>query len=1062
MADTADLQFSFEANDLLCRQAFVMADFLRPAPHTHMAKAGVQNTIASRLHDWTAAGLQRILKRPTALGLWLEDEDAGLPARRIYELENVDPSASGWSKLYHRRPCAAVLELLRPVLEDKLIVGFELSPYQKHLCDALNIPYISFAIHPFRFMKDYAFMIESNFVSEEHLSSFQLNPDDIAFAAQMKTAQLASLLRPRLECDSAVLFGQVDGDAALLHRDGGFIALQDYPNEIRSLLSSFRTVYFKPHPYQDRIAAQVQVRFLQQFANVAFVNWNAYMLLAAPEIIQVSALSSSILSEAAVFQKPAVALSPTWKDKSREPAFSLAILSPQFWRHVFAHESSKLGAPVQFLGEASLKSLLNISWETFGSSEVQTNRKMIELNKTLVCGAGAEADAISFSSSWTAPAPDHRWMSGETGSLSFKVFAGVEASYSVELWLAAMASPEAPVQCTISTCSIVLAAPVFTRRDCQPISFTLSPEMCSSIGEVVLEIRCSAANSPKIIAGIEDTRSLSIALHAVKVRPSEDGEVIAIGQQICVADLPENSALFTRGWHPAEPGGVWSDGRKSQIAIKLAEIPDEDLEIVLVNVDAFLTDLLPTNTLFAYVNGAKSAVYSFHKSDAGRSDVTIALPKHLLADGQSLVLIDLELLGSHSPAMAGHSPDARELGLRFECLRVDSKIGAIARHPRTHIANIIGPFNIHTGLASMARSVYGAIEIALDGTRLSSDRLPTTGPRAVNFNNSLHMDEDTGFVALGAGGSDVNIFIGDVTRIEKMVSRYGIDFLANHYNIVCGAWDLERMPTYLANTRYFDEFWGLSSFIASSARARMDVSVQALPIPVEIYYPPVVTPRDRQGIPEDCFAFLFTFSIESTMARTNPEAVLQAFAVAFPDETERVALVINCVCRQESAADSVSYAAFKALARRDRRIVLIEDILNRDEKASLYLNCDAYVSLHRAEGFGLTMAEAMGYGKPTIATGYSGNLDFMNESNSCLVAYSRTDLRPGDYYDQGGQWAEPDVNDAARHMRRVFEDVTFRETIALAGQNTIRDDYSPVVVGRKLLKRILEIYEEMP
>jgi glycosyltransferase involved in cell wall biosynthesis len=195
------------------------------------------------------------------------------------------------------------------------------------------------------------------------------------------------------------------------------------------------------------------------------------------------------------------------------------------------------------------------------------------------------------------------------------------------------------------------------------------------------------------------------------------------------------------------------------------------------------------------------------------------------------------------------------------------------------------------------------------------------------------------------------------------------------------------------------------------------------------------------------------------MARKNPEAVLEAFQTAFPDPDTPVVMVFKSMIRQASPFDRKAFNTFKAIAQKDPRIILIEETLSRDENASLYMRCDAYVSLHRAEGFGLTMAEAMGYGKPTIGTGYSGNLDFMNSDNSCLVKFTKVEMDPALYHGQQREWAEPNTDDAARHMRRIFEDVRFRETIARAGKRTIYEEFSNYSVGQKLLTRIQEIYE---
>jgi glycosyltransferase involved in cell wall biosynthesis len=120
--------------------------------------------------------------------------------------------------------------------------------------------------------------------------------------------------------------------------------------------------------------------------------------------------------------------------------------------------------------------------------------------------------------------------------------------------------------------------------------------------------------------------------------------------------------------------------------------------------------------------------------------------------------------------------------------------------------------------------------------------------------------------------------------------------------------------------------------------------------------------------------------------------------------------------------------------------------------------CDCYISLHRAEGFGLGMAEAMYLGKPVIATAYSGNLDFMNEENSCLVDYELIEVKDGEYpYASGQVWADPNIRTARSFMRRIFEDERYRMQIAHAGQSTIFKYHSFERVGAMMVKRIQEI-----
>jgi glycosyltransferase involved in cell wall biosynthesis len=121
---------------------------------------------------------------------------------------------------------------------------------------------------------------------------------------------------------------------------------------------------------------------------------------------------------------------------------------------------------------------------------------------------------------------------------------------------------------------------------------------------------------------------------------------------------------------------------------------------------------------------------------------------------------------------------------------------------------------------------------------------------------------------------------------------------------------------------------------------------------------------------------------------------------------------------------------------------------------------DGYVSLHRAEGFGLGMAECMYLGKPVIATAYSGNMDFMDEDNSLLVEYRMVPLHEGDYmYWRGQQWADPNVAHAARLMRQVFDDRDLARRIGANAAASIRRTHSHAVCGSAMVERLRAIDE---
>jgi len=117
--------------------------------------------------------------------------------------------------------------------------------------------------------------------------------------------------------------------------------------------------------------------------------------------------------------------------------------------------------------------------------------------------------------------------------------------------------------------------------------------------------------------------------------------------------------------------------------------------------------------------------------------------------------------------------------------------------------------------------------------------------------------------------------------------------------------------------------------------------------------------------------------------------------------------------------------------------------------------CDCFVSLHRAEGFGLNVAEAMFLGKPVIATDWSGTAEFVTAANGCPVNYRLVTL-DCDYgpYRRGQSWANADIDHAAHWMRRLVEDRAMRERLGAQAAADIRQRFSPAVIGRRYLRRL--------
>jgi glycosyltransferase involved in cell wall biosynthesis len=266
------------------------------------------------------------------------------------------------------------------------------------------------------------------------------------------------------------------------------------------------------------------------------------------------------------------------------------------------------------------------------------------------------------------------------------------------------------------------------------------------------------------------------------------------------------------------------------------------------------------------------------------------------------------------------------------------------------------------------------------------------------------------------------------------------------------AWETDHVPDRWSRSfGLLDEIWVYSNYVAENL-------ARVAPIPVTRIPPPVSPPAPGDveldlGVPEG-FRFLFMFDFFSTIARKNPVGLIDAFRRAFaPGEgPQLVVKTINGVHRSE-ALDAVLWAA-----RGRPDVHVVDRSLSAPERDALVAGCDCYVSLHRSEGFGLTLAECMALGKPVIGTAFSAPTDFMTEENSYPVPYEITRVGPdAEIYPAQGTWADPDLDEAARLMRRVMEQPGEAAAKGAVARRDIERLYSPAAVGEMIRARLEEI-----
>lgn len=351
-------------------------------------------------------------------------------------------------------------------------------------------------------------------------------------------------------------------------------------------------------------------------------------------------------------------------------------------------------------------------------------------------------------------------------------------------------------------------------------------------------------------------------------------------------------------------------------------------------------------------------------------------------------------------------------------------------------ANLIGYANAELGMGEHVRMTAAAFHNA---------KLPFN---VINFNEGV-ASRQKAKLDHGRLSDDnphiVNIFHINADQMLRAYCSLGDRVFARKYNIGYWAWELAKCPdVWLPVMDMVDEIWAPSKFVQEAFASSTNMPVVYMPLCV-------VLPKYGQlgklyyGLPPDYFVFLYTFDSYSYFARKNPFDAVRAFHIAFPNRATKVMLVLKTMNGDEG---SDHWSGLINQIDDDPRIIIINRTMDRSEVLGLFEAADCFISLHRSEGFGRGPAEAMYMGKPVIVTNYSGNTDFTHEDNSCLVDYQLVPVHEGEYpFHQGQVWAQPDVEHAAWHMKRVYQDAQYRELIGAQASAYMRSNYDPHTIG---------------
>lgn len=302
----------------------------------------------------------------------------------------------------------------------------------------------------------------------------------------------------------------------------------------------------------------------------------------------------------------------------------------------------------------------------------------------------------------------------------------------------------------------------------------------------------------------------------------------------------------------------------------------------------------------------------------------------------------------------------------------------------------------------------------------------------------------------------INLFHMNPHELATAYLQLGKRVWDGHYNIAYWLWEMEEFPDeWVDCIHLLDEIWTPAEYISEGIRKKTDKPVITVPYHVTA---PVDAAYDRLyfGLPTDKFLFLMMFDCGSTMERKNPEAVIKTFQMAFTERQEGVGLIIKI-----NGGSDDDVAKIKSYTAGYENIYLINQVFTKLEINSLIKCADGVVSLHRAEGFGLVLAEAMLNGVPCIATNWSANTEFMNSQAACMVDYTlvplEQDIGP---YKKGNRWAEPNVDQAAEYMKLLYENPEHGRRLAENAKKQVDEVFSMERAVTVVQTRLSQIYGE--
>jgi glycosyltransferase involved in cell wall biosynthesis len=342
--------------------------------------------------------------------------------------------------------------------------------------------------------------------------------------------------------------------------------------------------------------------------------------------------------------------------------------------------------------------------------------------------------------------------------------------------------------------------------------------------------------------------------------------------------------------------------------------------------------------------------------------------------------------------------------------------------------NLHGFFLAETGLGESARLLYQAFKTQEICTAACIRELSEGRNNALDFQDLVQTD------------APYNVGV----NIDGLIGYRGLrhQICRNKYNIAYPFWELESIPErYLNYLRTYDKIWAPSSFIFHTLERHGFTNIEVVKHPIRMpdQQPAFFDVRSELRI-------LFYFDFDSFPARKNPEAAVHAFKKAFGREKD-----VSLTVKVRGQADAGRRAWLANQANADRRIQIVDRLMSRQEMSLLMNEHDVFISLHRSEGLGLGIAEALAAGKAVVATDYGGSTDFINVQTGFPVQWDRVNVGANEYVlSDNATWAEPSVEHAAALLRSIYDDPLDARLRVEHGFRHLRENHCISVIGNQI------------